>query len=219
MQKIYKKYFILCNFSTLIPSSYNERWENYTWLNVKCNLSFFLNFLSILRLLSHFISNHISRKISLLSRKGSYMLSRIFASEESRFVRFQRSLQDSLPRLLSVFFSSLRIRTLSFFYAPLVVYSSPGEFNITKRNCRRCTGSRPAQEGCPQCAIVSIPSAFGMMHRCRGFAVAAAAAAASIWDSVWLVEKCKVQQRCAALWTRRDIRMKENNPLRREIMQ
>lgn len=51
---------------------------------------------------------------------------------------------------------------------------------ILQRNCRRCTGSRPTQEGCPRRTITSVPSASRMMHRCQGFAVAADAAAASV---------------------------------------
>lgn len=135
---------------------------------------------------------------------------------KSWFVHFQQSLQDSLPRLLYLFFFSQRIRTLSFFRALLGAYSSSGEFNIAKWNCRRYAGSRPAQEGCPRCTVVSIPSAFRMIHRYRGFAVAAAAREGNggIWDSVWLVEKCKVQQRRDTHRTRCDVRReKENNPL------
>lgn len=89
---------------------------------------------------------------------------------------FNEVYRTGLPRLLSIYFFSPN-GDPNVIVPPCTsrsIYSSLAGFNIAKRNCSRCTGSRPAQEGCPRCAIVSIPSAFRMMHRCRGFAAAAA---------------------------------------------
>lgn len=52
---------------------------------------------------------------------------------KSRFVRFQRSLQDSLPRLLYLFFSSQWIRTLSFFRVRLSERTHP-QANLILQN-------------------------------------------------------------------------------------
>lgn len=123
---------------------------------------------------------------------------------------------------VSIFFSPNGFERYRSSVLPLAAYSSSGEFNIAKRNCRRCAGSRPTQEGCPRCAVVSIPSAFGMIHRYRGFVVAAAARQQRqhMRLCVWLVEKCKVQQRRGTHRTRRDVRRKRKQSVRRrEIMQ
>lgn len=128
--------------------------------------------------ISFILSTHILKKIPLLSKRSICFSPRIFEERKVDLFAFNEVYRIVCLAYYIYFFFSMD--PLPFFCAPLGAYSSPGEFNITKRNCRQCTGSRPAQEGCPRCAIVSIPSASRMIHRCRGFAVAADAATASV---------------------------------------
>lgn len=66
-----------------------------------------------------------------------------------------------------------RNRTLLFFPACFAQRVHPRASLILQNGIADgAAGSRAAQESCPRCTIVSIPSAFRMIHRCQGFTVA-----------------------------------------------